>query len=175
MTRIRLETRIHAPIERVFDLARDIDLHARSMTATGEDAVAGRTSGRIGLGETVTWRARHFGRWWTLTSRITTLDSPTTFADEQVAGPFLRFEHVHRFDPTPDGTLMVDLWHHTAPFGLLGWVADQVLLTRHMRGLLQTRNAALKAEAERPTDGQVSGNDTHSPTAVAVATNSGRP
>ncbi len=148
MTRFRLETRIDAPIERVFDLARDIDLHARSMAATGEEAIAGRTTGAIGLGETVTWRARHFGRWWTLTSRITVVEPPTRFADEQVAGPFARFEHVHTFSPTPAGTLMVDDWDHTAPFGPLGWLADRLILGRHMRRLLETRNAALKAEAE---------------------------
>jgi ligand-binding SRPBCC domain-containing protein len=148
MTRLRLETRIDAPIERVFDLARDIDLHARSMAATGEAAIAGRTSGRIEFGETVTWRARHFGRWWTLTSRITAADRPTRFADVQVAGPFRSFEHVHTFSDSPGGTLMVDDWEHTSPLGPLGWLADRLVLGRHMRRLLETRNAALKAAAE---------------------------
>lgn len=151
VTRIHLETRIDAPIERVFDLARDIDLHARSMAATGEEAIAGRTSGAIGLGETVTWRARHFGLWWTLTSRITVVDRPTRFADEQASGPFARFEHTHTFKSTAGGTRMTDDWEHTTPFGPLGWLADRLFLTRHMRRLLETRNAALKAEAERPS------------------------
>ena len=70
MPTIILETFIHAPIERCFDLARDIDLHADSMKHTGEKAVAGKTSGLIGPGETVTWRARHFGVWQNLTSKI---------------------------------------------------------------------------------------------------------
>lgn len=151
VTRIHLETRIDAPIERVFDLARDIDLHARSMAATGEEAIAGRTSGAIGLGETVTWRARHFGLWWTLTSRITVVDRPTRFADKQASGPFARFEHTHTFESTAGGTRMTDDWEHTTPFGPLGWLADRLFLTRHMRRLLETRNAALKAEAERPS------------------------
>jgi ligand-binding SRPBCC domain-containing protein len=149
VTRIRLETRIAAPIERVFDLARDIDLHQRSMAATGERAVAGRTSGPIELGETVTWRARHFGLWWTMTSRITVVEPPTRFADEQASGPFARFEHVHTFESTPNGTVMTDDWDHTSPFGPFGWLADRLFLTRHMRRLLETRNSALKAEAEQ--------------------------
>jgi ligand-binding SRPBCC domain-containing protein len=148
VTRIHLETRIAAPIERVFDLARDIDLHARSMAASGEEAVAGRTSGPIELGETVTWRARHFGRWWTLTSRITVVEPPIRFADEQASGPFARFEHTHTFGSMAGGTLMTDDWDHTPPFGPLGWLADRLVLARHMRRLLETRNAALKAEAE---------------------------
>ena len=130
MTRIDLETWIAAPIERVFDLARDIDLHARSMAATGEEAIAGRTSGAIGLGETVTWRVRHFGRWWTLTSRITVVEPPTRFADEQASGPFARFEHTHTFVLTAGDTRMTDDWDHTAPFGPLGWPADHLVPRR---------------------------------------------
>lgn len=34
MTKILIETKINAPIERVFDLARSIDLHKNSTTGT---------------------------------------------------------------------------------------------------------------------------------------------
>jgi ligand-binding SRPBCC domain-containing protein len=145
-----LITEIEAPIERVFDLARDIGLHARSMARTGERPIAGRTSGSIDIGETVTWRARHLGRWWTLTSRITVVDKPTRFVDEQVAGPFRRFHHEHRFEPTPSGTRMTDRWQHESPFGILGRVVDRLVLTGHMRRLLVHRNTELKRAAEGP-------------------------
>jgi hypothetical protein len=58
VARIHLETDIAAPTERVFDLARDIDVHQQSMAAIGERAVGGRTSGLIEAGESVTFRAR---------------------------------------------------------------------------------------------------------------------
>ena len=148
MTRIRLETAIAAPVERVFDLARDIGFHERSMAATGERAIAGRRGGPINAGESVTWQARHFGRWWTLTSRLTEIDAPTTFTDEQVAGPFRWFHHRHSFRTVPGGTLMVDDWEHEAPLGPVGRIVDWLVLARHMHGLLEARNAALKAEAE---------------------------
>ncbi len=150
MTTIHLETFIAAPVDRVFDLARDLDLHARSMAATGERAVAGRTRGRIERCETVTWRARHFGVWWSLTSRITVVDRPTRFVDEQERGPFRWFRHEHRFEARGDGTLMTDNWEHVSPFGALGRLVDRFVLGRHMRRLLETRNAALRAEVERP-------------------------
>jgi ligand-binding SRPBCC domain-containing protein len=148
MTRFRLETLIAAPIERVFDLARDIGLHERSMAHTDERAIAGRLSGSIEAGETVTWRARHFGIVWTMTSLITEVTAPTTFADEQKRGPFRRFHHRHTFRAVPGGTLMIDDWEHEAPFGPLGWLADRLVLGGHMQRLLKTRNAALKREAE---------------------------
>ncbi len=148
MTTIHLETDIGAPIELVFDLARDIDLHQRSMSATDETAIAGRTRGRIELGETVTWQARHFGRWWALTSVITECVAPRRLVDEQVSGPFKAFRHVHTLRQVPTGTVMIDDWVHVAPLGPLGWLADRLVLSRHMRRLLRTRNAYLKAAAE---------------------------
>lgn len=148
MTRFELRTRIEAPIELVYDLARDIDLHARSMAHTNERAVAGRTSGRIGQGETVTWRASHFGITWALTSRIVVAEAPTRFVDEQVRGPFRSFRHEHQFESIEGATVMTDRWEHVAPFGPLGRLVDRLVLKQHMTGLLETRNRVLKDEAE---------------------------
>ena len=61
MAIIHLETRIAAPLERVFDLARSIDAHQDTAEHTGERAVAGVTTGLLGPDEEVTWEARHFG------------------------------------------------------------------------------------------------------------------
>jgi len=86
VTRIELTTSIRAPREVGFDLARDLDLHLRSMAHTGERAVAGRTNGLIGPGEEVTWRARHFGVVHHHASRITAFEPPSYFRDSMVAG-----------------------------------------------------------------------------------------
>jgi len=176
VTRFGLQTLIAAPSDEVYDLARDIDLHARSMAHTNERAVAGRTSGRIALGETVTWRARHFGITWSLTSRIVAAEPPTRLVDEQVRGPFRSFRHEHRFEGVPTGTLMIDDWEHVAPFGVVGRVVDRLVLERYMRGLLETRNRTLKAEAEYASAAdQLVGSETNGPSAAETATNSGEP
>ena len=54
MPLIKLETLIHAPIERCFDLSRDIDFHMRSTGHTAEIAVEGVAMGLIGFGEEIT-------------------------------------------------------------------------------------------------------------------------
>ncbi len=97
MPSIIIETLINAPIERCFDLSRSIDLHTDSMKHTGEKAIAGRISGLIELGETVTWEAKHLGIRQTLTSKITEFDNPNYFVDEQVSGAFKSIRHEHRF------------------------------------------------------------------------------
>ncbi len=121
------------------------------MAASGERAVAGTTTGTIGLGETVTWRARHFGVVWRMTSAITALEAPHRFVDEQVRGPFARFRHEHRFERSADGTRMVDEITFRAPLGPLGRIAERVALARYLPRLITERNAALRAElsAER--------------------------
>jgi len=148
MTVIYLTTDINAPIERVFDLARDVDLHARSMAHAGERAVGGLTIGLINEGDSVTWRARHFGLWWSLTSRITVVEPPVRFEDVQEQGPFAWFRHEHRFEPRDGATRMHDRWEHRSPLGPLGRLVDRLFLGRYMRSLLETRNAALKEAAE---------------------------
>ena len=149
MTVIELVTEIDAPVEVAFDVARDLDVHARSMAHTGERAIAGRTSGLAEAGDTVTWRARHFGRWWSLTSRITSVERPDRFVDVQAGGPFAWFRHEHRFERTGAGTRMRDRWEHRSPFGPVGRVFDALVLGRYMREQLRVRNEALRAEAER--------------------------
>jgi ligand-binding SRPBCC domain-containing protein len=150
----RLVTEIAAPPERVFALSLDVGAHERSMAGTDERAVAGTTSGTIGLGESVTWRARHFGVVWRMTSRITALEAPGRFVDEQVRGPFARFRHEHRFEPSAVGTRMVDDVTFRAPLGPLGWLAERLALARYMPRLIAARNATLRAELERGHDGQ---------------------
>src|SRR6218665_2682744 len=81
MPRLVLITEINAPLPRCFDLARSIDLHQVSTAHTGERAVSGRITGLIELNEEVTWRAKHFGIWQQLTSRITELTPGVSFTD----------------------------------------------------------------------------------------------
>lgn len=157
MPRIELTTLIAAPRERCFDLARSVDLHLKSTAATGERAVAGKTTGLLELGEEVTWRARHFGVWQRLTSRITAYDRPAHFRDSMVRGAFAPFHHDHFFDPTREGhTAMRDVLEFSAPLGPLGRLAERAVLTRYLARFLVERNRCLKAEAER-TPGQGGG------------------
>ncbi|QQL44071.1 SRPBCC family protein [Sulfuriroseicoccus oceanibius] len=148
MPLIELETKISAPIDRVFDLARSIDAHMASTEGSNERAVEGRTSGLIGDGETVTWEASHFGIKQRLSVRVTKFDRPYLFGDEMISGAFASMYHTHRFSPSGDGTVMKDEFHFTAPFGILGRLAEGLFLTGYMTRFLAKRAAQLKTMAE---------------------------
>ena len=146
---IRLQTVIHAPMERVFDLARSVDLHQASLAPSGETAVGGVTTGLIGPLQEVTWRAKHLGVWHYLTARITAFERPHHFRDSMVRGAFRRFDHDHFFEETSDGAVMMrDVFDYTTPLGVLGRLADRIFLQRYMTGLLIARNQVLKETAE---------------------------
>ena len=148
MQTVIVETVIRAPIERCFDAARDLDLHVQSMSYSNERAVAGRTTGLIELGEEVTWRARHFGVTQHFTSKITAFDRPRHFRDSMQRGAFRSFEHDHFFHEEDGGTRMVDVLVFSAPLGVLGWIAEKVVLTRYLERLLRTRAAVIRADSE---------------------------
>jgi ligand-binding SRPBCC domain-containing protein len=156
MPRIEIDTTILAPIERVFDLARSIDVHTQGQSAHRERAVAGRTSGLIGLGEIVTWGAVHFGVRQQLTSRIVAMTRPTHFRDSMLAGAFKRLDHDHFFEVQSDGsTRMRDIFDYSAPLGPIGRLADWLFLEAYMRRLLEARNECLKRLAEAGRGGTV--------------------
>jgi ligand-binding SRPBCC domain-containing protein len=148
LVEIVMHTWIAAPRERVFDLARSIDLHQRSLEHTRERAVGGRTSGLIGFGETVTWRARHLGVTQHLTSRISGYDRPRWFQDVMVRGAFASMVHDHWFDEADGGTVLRDIFRFAAPLGPLGRIAEALVLRRYMTRFLSARNAIIKRIAE---------------------------
>lgn len=145
---IKLETKINAPVQRVFDLARSIDLHQDTMSKYDEKAVAGVMSGLIDLGETVTWEATHFGVRQNLTSQITAFERPWHFRDSMVKGVFKRFDHDHYFEAVGAETLIKDIFDYDSPLGILGTIADALFVEKHLREMLEERNDLIKRIAE---------------------------
>lgn len=149
MTTIHLTTKIKANKQLVFDLSRNIDFHQQSLSHTSEKAIAGRISGLIELGETVTWRGKHFGFNLTHQSKITEIHVYTSFTDEMLKGCFTSFIHYHYFEQEEDVTIMIDEVYYDTPFGLLGKLFDVLFLKRYLRNLIKKRNEAIKKQLEK--------------------------
>ncbi|MCT4665979.1 MAG: SRPBCC family protein [Flavobacteriales bacterium] len=148
MPLIELETEINAPIKIVFDLSRSIDLHKISTKHTNEKAIAGITTGLINKNESVTWKAKHFGVYQTLTSKITELEIPNYFVDEMEKGIFKSFKHQHIFKESKNKTLMIDIFDYKLPLGLIGKFADILFLEKYIKSFLKIRNQTIKEYAE---------------------------
>jgi ligand-binding SRPBCC domain-containing protein len=148
MPKIHLTTFIEAPVERVFDLSRNIQLHKEAMKRYKEEAVAGTTFGLIEKNETVTWKARHFFKTRVLRVAVTEMQRPLSFIDEQAQGSFKLMKHEHHFKPCDNGTIMIDLFQFESPYGTLGKWINSIYLTRYLKHLLQQRNKTIKEYAE---------------------------
>ncbi len=151
MVTLKEVTPIRAPIARCFDLARSVEVHLAGNVHCGEAAIAeaGVTSGLVGRGQRVTWRAKHFFVWHRLTSEISAMEAPVYFQDAMIRGPFRLMQHDHIFRALPTGvTEMIDVFRFAAPLAVLGRVAEILVLRGYMQKLLRERNAVLKQIAE---------------------------
>ncbi|AZN42213.1 SRPBCC family protein [Paenibacillus albus] len=150
MVTVETEVWINAPLEHCFELARNIDVHTRTVwPRTKERAVAGVTTGPIGHGETVTFEATHLGVRQRLTSRITEYRAPYYFVDEMQRGAFKSLRHEHFFERVDGMTLMRDRLTFAAPLGVIGWFVERAVLRKYMHSFLIYRNEQLKVLAER--------------------------
>jgi ligand-binding SRPBCC domain-containing protein len=148
MPKIHLTTFIKAPVDRVFDLSRNIDLHKQSMSKYKEEAVAGTRFGLIEKEDTVTWKAKHLFKTRLLRAKITDMKKPNMFIDEQAEGDFKAMKHEHHFKPCDNGTIMIDLLDFETPYGSFGQLFNRVYFTRYMKRLIEHRNKMIKEFAE---------------------------
>ena len=150
MARIELETIIQASPAVCYALKLDVQLHVSSTQQTQERIVAGRASGRLEVGELITWEARHLGVRQRLTVQVTAAEPPWHFRDEMRRGAFRSMSHDHYFEPLEGGraTRMRDIFVFTSPGGLLGRWFNALFLKQYMTRFLQLRNAQLRQQAE---------------------------
>lgn len=100
---IEIVSVIDAAPDVVFDLELDVDVHAASLRGSQETATTSTGRRLLTLGDEVTFRARHLGLRWCMTSRITVYERPHRFVDEQTRGPFSAFRHEHHFQGLDGG------------------------------------------------------------------------
>lgn len=148
MARFTLERVIRAAPADVFAAAIDPELHLASMARYGETMAKGPEHGTFTEGSTVTWRARHFGVPFHLTSIVFDIAPPHRFRDRQTQGPFAEFHHEHVFEQHPQGTLMRDTIDFRSPFGPIGAVVDRLFMREYLRRLIDERGAVLQASLE---------------------------
>jgi len=148
MTTINLSTKIKTSKQVIFDLSRNIDVHKLSTEKSNETAIDGVTSGLINKDETVTWRGKHFGIYFTHKSIISAMEIPTYFVDEMVEGKFKSFKHEHSFIEGNGFVMMIDKIQYQTPFGIFGKLFDIIILKRHLTNFISERNKVLKELAE---------------------------
>ena len=72
-------------------------------------------------------------------TEITQVQDHVLFIDEQRFGPYRFWHHLHRFNPVPEGTEMIDVVHYALP---LGWPGNLSLplVKRKLRAIFSYRH-----------------------------------
>jgi ligand-binding SRPBCC domain-containing protein len=97
-------------------------------------------------GTLIDYRLRLLGvpfHWQTL---IEVYEPETCFVDVQLAGPYARWRHTHRFEEVAGGTRMRDEVAYALPMGPLGELAHALLVERHLRGIFDYRQQVIARE-----------------------------
>jgi ligand-binding SRPBCC domain-containing protein len=79
-------------------------------------------------------------RWRT---RITCFEPNRRFVDEQEAGPYAHWRHVHEFEADGHGTRMTDTVTYRLPFGTLGALAHPLWVERQLDAIFDYREQAV--------------------------------
>lgn len=149
MKTLTSECVIEADIKRCFKTSLDLDVELEAAKSSSIKAVAGRTSGVIGPGETVTWQVKQFGIWMRHTTLISGFEEPIHFQDSMVEGLFKSFVHDHYFTSlTADRTLMRDEMRFAMPWYLFGPISEELVVRRQLLEVLEKRNRVIKRVAE---------------------------
>ena len=148
MSKIILETYINSTSEICYKLSLNVDLHKLSTSKTGEYIIDGVREGIMKLNDTVTWRAKHFGIWQNLTTKITETKPHEYFVDEMLKGAFESMRHEHYFIENGGSTIMRDVFNFTSPLGILGVIFNKLILENYMKRFLIERNLLIKDVAE---------------------------
>lgn len=82
-------------------------------------------------------------------TEITSVRQHSYFIDEQRFGPYALWHHEHRFESTTGGVLMTDNLHYALPLGILGQIANKIMVGKRIDHIFEFRQNIIK-EIFRP-------------------------
>jgi ligand-binding SRPBCC domain-containing protein len=107
---------------------------------------------RMEVGSLIDYRLRYRGIPLGWTSEIEVWRPGREFVDRQLRGPYGLWHHRHTFAQTDAGTLVEDEVHYAAPFGMLGELAQPLLIERDLRRIFDYRTEAVRRILDARSD-----------------------
>ncbi len=78
-------------------------------------------------------------------SEITHIQPLHYFIDEQRIGPYRIWHHEHHVKALAHGVGMTDIIHYQPPFGMLGGIANTILIRRQLQSIFTYRRQCLES------------------------------
>ncbi|MBN1649695.1 MAG: SRPBCC family protein [Bacteroidales bacterium] len=80
----------------------------------------------------------------TWVTEITHIKDKSYFVDEQRVGPYALWHHQHLIIPQADGVLMRDIVSYKPPFGLIGSLANSLIINTKLNEIFEYRKAVIE-------------------------------
>ena len=80
----------------------------------------------------------------TWVTEITQVKEYEYFVDEQRVGPYSIWHHEHKIESIEGGVLMTDIVSYKPPFGILGSIANSVLIKKQLKEIFDFRTVAME-------------------------------
>jgi ligand-binding SRPBCC domain-containing protein len=85
-----------------------------------------------------------FGIKMTWVTEITHVKEKEYFVDEQRVGPYSIWHHEHKIEPIEGGVLMTDIVSYKPPLGILGSIANYILIKKQLQEIFDYRTVAVE-------------------------------
>jgi ligand-binding SRPBCC domain-containing protein len=80
----------------------------------------------------------------TWVTEITHVEELSYFVDEQRYGPYTMWHHQHHITQVSNGILMKDIVNYQPPYGILGNMANTVLINKKLKEIFEFRFSAVE-------------------------------
>lgn len=79
-------------------------------------------------------------------TEITHSKEKSYFVDEQRQGPYAMWHHQHKIEPINGGVLMTDIVTYKPPFGIIGAIANSIIIKTKLKQIFDYRTEVLEAK-----------------------------
>ena len=80
----------------------------------------------------------------TWVTEITQVKEKEYFVDEQRVGPYSMWHHEHKIESIEGGVLMTDIVSYKPPLGILGSIANTILINKQLKVIFDYRTMAIE-------------------------------
>jgi ligand-binding SRPBCC domain-containing protein len=140
------EQKLNASLDEVWDfISSPANLKQITPSYMGFDISSPNLAEKMYAGMMISYVVRPlFGiktKWLT---EITHVKDKSYFVDEQRFGPYVIWHHQHFIEPTDTGVLMNDIITYQPPFGVLGAIANTLIIQNKLEEIFEFRRVALE-------------------------------
>jgi len=140
------EQKLNASLDEVWDfISSPANLKQITPSYMGFDISSPNLAEKMYAGMMISYVVRPlFGIKTDWLTEITHVKDKSYFVDEQRFGPYVIWHHQHFIEPTDTGVLMKDIITYQPPFGVLGAIANTLIIQNKLEEIFEFRRVALE-------------------------------